>query len=528
MKSIADRLLSNSALSIVGVLIAAAGVAPAFAAQPSHSAAQATHAITIDGDFSDWPGTDAAEADGQYAYFRVKLANAQSLSNASTSFELHVDFDGNAKTGLFEGINGELTPVGTDACVRFSPTKNYDGRGNTTAGKGHGVAVWIADTPINNNTSPTIKEIGHAAAGLISAPTIASNIYELRLDRAALIKAGCDAAGKGGTATWWAQTVDKDGKILATSSAQTIELKPVKSDSVPPELAETIPVCPKDAVRVMSYNVEMASPVKNPEPFARLFKAIRPDIVLVEEWEPGNFKKGEHEPRPGAAGIAAWFNQHVPLETGEWSVIDSAGWGVAVVTRFPVTRYGPERVSRTSDAPGDARSNDTAVRFAGAMIESPIGPIAAAALHLKCCGSPDTREEQTRLSEAKIINGLMADAGDKNVIRVIAGDFNLVGTRTPLETVASKIDLDGSDLFIVPTPTLGDNSIITWTDAESEFPPSRLDYMLVSDSTATPAQAFVFDTAHLSASALTRLNLQPTDSQGSDHRPLVVDLIKHK
>ncbi len=534
---ISDARLVLARFAVLSAVMGVVSVPLVHAAEPASS-------IAIDGDFSDWRGTDSAAAGGAYVYFRVRLPEVASLTNNPRSLELHIDFDGSADTGLAETIQGATRGTGTDVCVRFSPAASYDEHGVEHAGKHRGAAVWIATPPhviprpgSGANPRPELKEVGHAGAGLLSAPSVASDVYELRVDRAELAKAGCSAAALGGDAAWWAQLVDRDGTVVAASGVQTLTLEPLNTQRERAGLAETIPAKPAagDGLRVVSCNVLFASPMKNPEPFARVFKTLDPDIVLVQEWERGNFKDApSNEPRPGAAGIAAWFNRYLPLENGEWSVIDSAGWGVAVVTRFPVTRLGPERVSRSADMPGDQRDNDSALRFAGGMIETPIGPVAAASIHLKCCGSASGQEEQTRLAEARTINALMngldADAADggraRGVIKVIAGDFNLVGTRGPLETVSRGIDADGSDLLIVDTPTLGDASIITWNDAASEFPPSRLDYFLLSDAVATPSHAFVFDTAHLSASLLARLGLRPDDSTASDHRPVVVDLVK--
>ena len=108
---------------------------------------------------------------------------------------------------------------------------------------------------------------------------------------------------------------------------------------------------------------------------------------------------------------------------------------------------------------------------------------------------------------------------------VLGGDLNLVGTRIPLEELADDMDADGSDLMPAPARVLGDRTFYTWRNADTPFPPGRLDWLVYSDATLRTANSFVLDTAKLSDAVLKRAGLRRDDSLCSDHLPVVVDVI---
>ena len=131
------------------------------------------------------------------------------------------------------------------------------------------------------------------------------------------------------------------------------------------------------------------------------------------------------------------------------------------------------------------------------------------------------------MDEARAISAAFGAASDaaNAQLRVIGGDLNLVGSRPPLDLLRSGIDVDGSDLDVVDPKVLGDRSFYTWWEEGNEFSPGRLDYLLVGDSGANVANAFVLDTTRMSDESLARCGLDKTDCAASDHRPMVIDLI---
>jgi endonuclease/exonuclease/phosphatase family metal-dependent hydrolase len=201
--------------------------------------------------------------------------------------------------------------------------------------------------------------------------------------------------------------------------------------------------------------------------------------------------------------------------------------GVAVVSRYPLRSMLGQRLSR-SDGTG---RGERMVRFAGAVVQSPAGPILAGSAHLKSGGSKGSREDEQRIAESEAINAALNTAAEAfpGAWRVIGGDMNLVGTRTPLETLARGADADGSDLAIAPAQVWGDTTFCTWSEAGNAFAPGRLDWILYSDSNAHSVEAFVLDTSRLQDGVLSRAGLLKGDSaEASDHMPVVVDLLPAK
>jgi endonuclease/exonuclease/phosphatase family metal-dependent hydrolase len=246
--------------------------------------------------------------------------------------------------------------------------------------------------------------------------------------------------------------------------------------------------------------------MEDPGPFARVLRVLDPDVVLLQEWT-----SRPHE-------IAAWLNASVPLESGEWSVRMTEGWGVAVASRHPVQPLGHEELYLDGE--------EDAIRFAGALVDTPLGYLAASSVHLKCCGASGSSEDHARISEAGAINRSLSEALAVEPVgmRVIAGDFNLVGSRPPIDVMRNGLDADGSDLEIADARVLGDAAYMTWRDDANPFTPGRLDFTLVGDAGAEIVRAFVLDTRGLSDRALDAAGLDRTDSAASDHMPLVVDL----
>jgi hypothetical protein len=114
---------------------------------------------------------------------------------------------------------------------------------------------------------------------------------------------------------------------------------------------------------------------------------------------------------------------------------------------------------------------------------------------------------------------------------VIGGDFNLVGTRHPLEVVRRGLDIDGSRLGVLYAAQLDGLSADTWRspDGGGPFVPGRLDWLLYSDSTLEALRGFVFDSSDLTPYWLTQHRLRNHDSNAtSDHLPIVADFRRRR
>ncbi len=462
----------------------------------------ASHAklVELDGNLTDWPVDLGQWCDDRYIYFRLQPSELSTLQASDTPMALYLDADGDAATGLAPPALDGQDPIGADLLLVFSPGTAFPNL--TDRAKGVAAGVVYADG--------STRHVTHADLDFSFSPTFAGEQYEMRVSRSALECVLGVQFSPGRASSRFVQYSSAGSPVGASEVVRGV------SEIGEYEGGAEIPACPEGALRVVSWNIQLARPNTRPGPFARVLSALAPDIVLVQEWE-----------NTPPEALAAWFDEHLPWGS-PWHAMTSDGWGVAVVSRYPLERLGPEHLDRPSASNPDSQraERDRATRFTGAIIETPIGAVAAASIHLKCCGSMGSPEDIARIAEAQLIRQTFATAADQRAIafRVIAGDFNLVGSRTPLDELSSAGDADGTSLAPAVTRVLGDTTYVTWSDDESNFSPGRLDWILVGDSALAIRRSFVLDSARLTAEARRTAGLHERDSRASDHMPIVTDL----
>ena len=108
---------------------------------------------------------------------------------------------------------------------------------------------------------------------------------------------------------------------------------------------------------------------------------------------------------------------------------------------------------------------------------------------------------------------------------IVAGDFNLVGARRPLDLLTTRLDIPGLSLIEAEPYQLDGLSNATWSDRKQPFVPGRLDYLLYSIAQFRVRGAFALDSVDLAPQSLQSHRLRAEDTaSASDHLPLVVDL----
>jgi endonuclease/exonuclease/phosphatase family metal-dependent hydrolase len=459
--------------------------------------------VALDGSFKDWPSNAAVQADPDWIYFHVTVPDASApLQAGSETLALWLDADGDAKTGQVMPAPAGAAGMGVDLVVEYSPA-DAEHPGQTKRG-----VEARAMNPGGKTTALT-----HTQIGLASLPTYASGAYEARISRhvdAAAAPALANALAARGRGTAMFVLKDKNGKVTGWSDPESFSKPAMPAGAPVADIA--VPAKPKGAVRVVSYNVLKSKLVQEPGTFARVLHALNPDVILLQEWD------------ADAATATAWFTAVV---TGkhEWYARSAAG-DVVIVSPYEITALGGPDTIVAAGSEASEGGEKAPVRFLGAIVKTPRTPVAVGTLHLKCCGTAGSPEDARRLAEAKAINGAMraalAQSGIK--VRVFAGDFNLVGTRAPLDALCAGLDSDGSDLAVAEPMVLGDRAEYTWMDRQSEFPPGRLDFAVYSDAGSTVVNAFLLDTSRLAPKALAKIGLDGADTAASDHLPLVVDL----
>lgn len=464
------------------------------------------YTVTLDGDISDWPQDVAAAFDEHYLYLRFSVeGEATTLQNSNETLALMVDVDASRDTGR----RSELVPfneLGVDLEVQLSP-QDESGRVR------QGLKVFAVDA------SGMRREIPWSDVDVSFSPTHAATWYEMRISRtpsgsAVLSVPGAGLFSSGRVAGAWA-IMAPGGSIVGYADPFQVEMQPVCASG--PRISDAdLPKKPQNGVRVVNWNVLRNSPVSKPAEFRRILEALDPDVVIVQEWFEGD-----------AAAMQGWFTANLRRDSG-WHVVKasgdlSQGGGVAIISRFPAAAAVSSII--TAPNPGSDSGRNSPVRFVAARIDTPLGVMSAASVHLKCCGGANTAEDLRRIEEARAIREAFATASADATIRLIAGDMNLVGTRPPLDILRASLDVDGSDLAIAPAAVLGDEAFFTWYEAGNTFSPGRLDYVTYSDASVTVVNAFVLDTRRLGAAALARIGLDASDSAASDHMPMVVDLV---
>jgi len=437
--------------------------------------------IRVDGHTGDWARGVGLTGDSEWVYLRfAPEGEPYTLQAGDGATRVLLDTDSSAETGM--PFTDSEVSLNVDLEIELNPT-----RADGSSGGGASVRTHTSADP---EGAPG-REIGHAGAGFHFAPTYASGEYELRLSRAGL---GLSGAGTVTAAVRHGDWSEVFSGVLGEMSPDAVETRP------------SVPSKALGSLRVQSWNVLWASPVENPEPFGRIIRGLRPDVLLLQEWSDTDDE-----------AMNAWFEAHAAIPNRRWQSVTRPSMGVAVVTSLPIVRRLDEEIG----LPGER-----AVRFVGAVVMTGKGPVLVGSMHLKCCGSYGSDEDLRRVREAEAISAFVAGVIDRMGVRtvVLGGDLNLVGSRPPLDTLAAGLDIDGTDLAIADPGVLGDGAVYTWRDEQSSFSPGRLDYVLVGDAQARIERAFVFDTSLADAGSLGALGMEPGDSAATDHLAVVVDV----
>ena len=262
--------------------------------------------------------------------------------------------------------------------------------------------------------------------------------------------------------------------------------------------------------------------------FRRIFGAVGPDVIA--------FQEVYNETAAQPADVA---EEELGLSSGwEWA---KQGRDLVLGSRHPI------RDTHTIPGYEDYRS--------GAFLldaEDALGSqLVVVNMHPPCCNTgPEDGEPSSNAQRQQVVNGVVAflralKQGDgpfavaDDTPIVVLGDMNFVGDaqqpRTPrtgeianTEQSGSPAapDWDGSPLLDTAPRQVASPTHITWTVAESSFPPGRLDYTYVSDHVLEVIHEFVLYTPALPEETLMTRNLQAQDTNvASDHLPVVIDVV---
>ena len=476
-------------------------------------------AIAIDGKFGDWDqkveilvdpvdaedgfvdlGSIRYASDGHHLHLMLELRRTVNLQAMDGQLTLYFDADGDVTTGRTDG-----PLLGADlAIVCTAPTNRHI----EAAGMGLAVEVY--------HRSPTNDTTWHESPytlGISFAPTIASPQSELRIERGVSLHDRTLFAGKKVTMRIIATTAV--GDVVDAIPSLTLHLPELETTPWKPANEVSLERMAGNHLRVITWNVKRGSILNTPLPFVRTLRALDADIILLEEL---TSQQSQHT-------IETFFNNHCPLsDNARWYVHLGSGGGnlrCAIVSSFPF-----KAIDALDTVPYENQTNRS-VRQASCIVNVDDTNVFVCAIHLKCCGRVNSREEVTRLTEVRsLINAIAASIGNQQIdVMILGGDVNLVGGHAPLTNLIEGCNRMGHQVQVVDAYQLDGRTNATWYDADQPFVPGRLDYLLCSVNGVTIEQSFVFDATDLPQHLRSNTGILPTDSlDASDHRPVVVDL----
>ena len=301
----------------------------------------------------------------------------------------------------------------------------------------------------------------------------------------------------------------------------------------------------------MAWNVSDQSFRTNADAFQRVVASLNPDVLLLDEVY---YTVTPEDLQRFGEGVSARVGALAREGEGAWNWILAQGGGrqrTAIGARGLAIR-GEPGMARIDHAPGAleqwlARVGDQpeaprmpppsalaraeaagGLSATGAWVTVDGAEVLFVPVDLQSAGYDGSPRDRLRELQAGTLNSAITAALDTRpgAGLVVAGDLNLVGSARPLDTLRRGLGVDGNDLEIARVERLRDRSLATWrsTWGPDPFSPGRLDYLLYRGGVLEVERGFLFDAADMSESARETLGILESDTEKSDHLPLVVDL----
>lgn len=311
---------------------------------------------------------------------------------------------------------------------------------------------------------------------------------------------------------------------LACRTAAPAAPAPIRPP-VAPRLSKAAP----EAVRVMTWNTGDAifpgADGDRSAEFARVLRALEPDVVCLQEVERGD------------AAAAELLDSILPLADGKtW---EHHGYlGNVILSRSALTRRGSGKVEGA-----EGRQRGHAIALSGDGTPQ--------ALYIFCARFDSgtgvaLRESQARLVAGQILRHRETGIPPARTPTVVLGDFGAVAGESSVfvtDLLEGRLggrrsrrdtgpDWDGNDLLDASPRHngLGDETW-TWRDDTGGSEPAVADRIVYTGSVATPVKSFVLDTPAMPADELAAAGLESGDVPGGGeagsrgHLPVVADFL---
>ncbi len=340
------------------------------------------------------------------------------------------------------------------------------------------------------DNSPALP-VSWATVGYTSGPSYASDEFEIRVDLAFF-----------GVAVGDPITINfSSSDSLAAGAAYAM------SEPAPAPLRRSAERPAGTLLRIASLNTEqtgLLSGSRQPR-LLRLIDAVSADIYCLQE-----------EYNSTAVLVDALVTATDPTEDGaNWSVHKNND--CAIVSRWPLLAL-PSPNSATAGAVVDRGPDQAVVVFS---------------IHPKCCGYTGNSDDAQRITQ---MNGLISTLNSlraatlgpalapfSDAPAIIFGDWNLVGSRTPLDMAEAAPSPGLTDAM---PPNLIGEDVLSWRGSSTgagSFTPGRLDLLAYDGALLILRGSFILASEVLNAAELSALGLIADDSAATDHNMLVGD-----
>ena len=478
--------------------------------------------IVIDGEFNDWENVDSINDpldfvnnidmidfisisitnDNNFLYIKFKASNEFDLIDWPYNLSLFIDTDNDNSTG-FLGSDGSDFMAGCELSIQF---------GQKT------ILYYNNDSPIGNPLS--LYDLG-----VVCAPTVTSNEFEIAID----LTSNYNGISLFDNSVIGLQLIDwQSGDIIPNDISgltYTLQDSPLNYPEIIIEKSNS------NLIRVTAYNVQENGLITEAtDSLQRIIQALNSDIYAFSECGGTSVNN-----------VKNILDLIIPLNTAEgWVVIKKGGDDLILASKYPIIQDWPNESNGIQymhpcliDLPDDIYDKDLLIINA----------------HTPCCTTTylgESADSLRQIASDDFVNFILDAKSEGGIIDldegtpfILCGDLNLVGYSQQLTTLLTG-EIINTSLFGESGGMDWSNNNLkdqlclhteipfayTWQEDEivpGSYPPGRLDFIIFSNDVMSAQKSFSINTEFMSQKSLNLYNLNTFDSYASDHLAITTD-----
>ena len=466
-----------------------------------------TFPISIDGQFNDWTPTTSEITDPANDGDDIELLR-MTVANDDTHFFIQLE------------IAQEINLTDNHKLTLFLDTDLNISTGKYINGIGADLEIMLGERDVFYQLPSGQGYLSLNDLHFRHLPTVTSSLFEMAIDLEAVSNAGYDLFNANGVHIVWKDMAGPLGDAMPDNG--NLFTYYFDETPAPPVEAISLEKSSNKSVRLATWNTlnNGLDDLDREEFFNKILGVLKPDIITFNEcWDINAFQ------------VASFMNAAVPLPNFQnWNAVKMDA-GNITASRYPILQnwvilQGQRLTASLIDIPNDISPKDLLVINA----------------HFRCCNNNYDRQREADafvkfIQDAKTPGGVI-DLPEGTPF-VLSGDLNLVGYSQQLTTLLTgetvnfnqfgpggPMDWDNSDLKDVISLHTDDRFAFTWKNDFSSYPPSRLDFHIISGSVMEIEKAFTLQTETMTQAHLDQYGLLASDGHAaSDHLPKVTDLL---